>query len=540
MRTPRPQSALRPAPLAAAVALALMPAFAMAADASRPPVATLTGPSVSVEQSGSGPFVVGGSTALPASPKVTGGTPGVFVTDGYLDFGSVQVGQSSRRLTTTLRSNGTSDYMIDSIGDYACGYGGYGGMMCPYGEFQCSTTCVPGKAYPPGTSCSFSATFSPTYTGNQYTYIAICDNAGGQPRYIDLYGLGFVPIVNVRPTTWDFGYVRVGQKSDVRTFVVNNPSNFPADIGAILTVGPYQIVTNDCTTPLSPFARCSVGVQFVPIEGGAAYGRLVVPSNAPIYYGAQIAPADAQKALISYGGYGVGSAVADLNGYGEQVAALDAPAVLDLGTQIIGGLPLTAPVTVTNVGNLPIALTTFTTSGGFGVTNHCPPILALEASCSLDVTFSAESLGDYTGALVIGTDSGTKTIQLSARTQPVPAPEIRVTPATITFGDRILGTTTPTQQVTVSNVGTAAATISKLDLSIDFTIGANTCGATLASSTSCVIDIAFRPVGFGPRSGELAITDSAPGSPHKVNLGGNGCRTPQLASSRSGANPCSP
>jgi hypothetical protein len=129
---------------------------------------------------------------------------------------------------------------------------------------------------------------------------------------------------------------------------------------------------------------------------------------------------------------------------------------------------------------------------------------------------------------------------LTGHTIPVPAPELRISPVTITFGDRVLGTQSAPQRVSVSNVGTAAAAISEITISTDFAIQGNNCGGSLPAASSCAIDLVFRPIGFGQRQGQLTIVDSADGSPHKVNLGGNGCRVPNGMGNRAGTDPCSP
>lgn len=523
MRTHQTVSVPRPSPLSAAIAFALLPGLAAAADLNRQPIVTQAAPSM--EAGASGPFVVQGSSAIAPKAAVAGGVPNVFVTDTFLSLGTVQVGKRSRTVSSRLLSNGSADYVIESIGNDICGYGGSGGAMCSQGfgpDISCSTTCVPGVPYPPSSSCSFSASFSPTFAGFQSTYIPICDNAGGRPRYIDIQGQAFDPIVELGPDVWDFGSVRVGQRSDVRSFGAFNPSTRPADVGLPTVSGPFEIVSHNCTSPMAALSRCDILVQFVPTAGGPASGRLVVAASGPVFYG------------------GPGSAVAELSGIGLEVAALDAPNTVDMGVQVLGRPPVTQSITITNIGDLPLTFTGLSTTAGFGASSACPAILVPGASCNLTLTFSADKSGEYSGALVISTDHGSKTIQLSGRTQAVPAPDIRVTPVTITFGDRVLGSASASQQVIVANVGTAAATISSITISNDYVIQGNTCGPNLSASTSCTLDLVFRPIGFGPRFGELSIVDNADGSPHKVNLGGNGCRVPNAMGNRGGTNPCSP
>ena len=56
----------------------------------------------------------------------------------------------------------------------------------------------------------------------------------------------------------------------------------------------------------------------------------------------------------------------------------------------------------------------------------------------------------------------------------------------------------------------------------DFSITANTCGATLAAGGSCNITVMFNPSAKGALDGELLIEDNGSNSPQVVQLDGNG------------------
>ena len=106
------------------------------------------------------------------------------------------------------------------------------------------------------------------------------------------------------------------------------------------------------------------------------------------------------------------------------------------------------------------------------------------------------------------------------------APSVGLSPSSLAFGDRTVGTTGATQNVTVKNTGSAVLNITGTSVSGtnagDFTIASNTCGSTVASGASCTIGIGFKPTAVGARSGNLTISDNAAGTPHAVALTGNG------------------
>ena len=76
----------------------------------------------------------------------------------------------------------------------------------------------------------------------------------------------------------------------------------------------------------------------------------------------------------------------------------------------------------------------------------------------------------------------------------------------------------PTVVTFTSNAG---LTIKSITTTGDFAQTSN-CGNRLAVGGSCTISVTFTPTQKGNRSGKLTITDSAPDSPHVVNLDGTG------------------
>jgi hypothetical protein len=91
------------------------------------------------------------------------------------------------------------------------------------------------------------------------------------------------------------------------------------------------------------------------------------------------------------------------------------------------------------------------------------------------------------------------------------------------FGSAPVGSSTPTQEVGVSNSGSAPLTVSSLVItganSADFAVKSSTCtsGAVQPGAT-CTITLSATPGAAGNRSATLVITDNAPNSPQNVAL----------------------
>jgi hypothetical protein len=113
-----------------------------------------------------------------------------------------------------------------------------------------------------------------------------------------------------------------------------------------------------------------------------------------------------------------------------------------------------------------------------------------------------------------------------------PAPVVRFSPASLTFNSQTIGTISASQNVTLTNTGNAALTISGISVSgtnsSDFS-QTNTCGTSLAAGTGCTISVSFSPAASGTRSASFSVTDNAAGSPQAVALSGTGAVSAPIA-----------
>ncbi len=455
--------------------------------------------------------------------------PAVNVFPLSVPFGAVPVGQASSPRTITLTSTGGAPWVLNELSSNSCD----SGVMCSGSEYMCSTNCVPGSPYARGTSCTVTAIFAPTFLGTQDTHIQVCDNTG-TTQDIELTGTGVTPPpISITPFQWDFGGVLVGQESAPQTFVVINPGSTPVPIGPVSTLGDFRLMATNCGTSIPGPGECTADVVFHPTQPGLATGFLIVPTTL-ITDGAP-APKVAKVTLPS---------AASLYGTGVQQAQLDVPAVIEFGVQVVGSPAITRTATVRNTGNAFLTLTSITVSGAhFTMSHDCPLNLAPGATCTLTLNFSSNVVGDFAGLVSIASNAGggLRTISLGGLAQLVPKPVITVNPRSMGFGDRVIGTTSPTQRVTINNEGGAPATLGTLTTTIDYLIVNTTCGIALAPQSTCFADVAMRPVGFGSRVGEFSFTSNADGSPHKVTLDGAGCRPFTTSSNRLGTRSnCSP
>jgi hypothetical protein len=108
-----------------------------------------------------------------------------------------------------------------------------------------------------------------------------------------------------------------------------------------------------------------------------------------------------------------------------------------------------------------------------------------------------------------------------ARGQNIPAPLV-VSPASLDFGARALGSESEPLTIAISNPGAVPIPLEDVMLSgMDFSETTD-CGKTLKPGAKCTMQVAFKPVISGPRSGNVDITGMDSGSPHFVALTGTG------------------
>jgi hypothetical protein len=96
--------------------------------------------------------------------------------------------------------------------------------------------------------------------------------------------------------------------------------------------------------------------------------------------------------------------------------------------------------------------------------------------------------------------------------------QVSISPASLKFPSQVVSSTSPSQTVTLSNVGHTTLTVSSVAASGGYSV-ANQCASVQAGS-SCTIDVSFISGLIGTTAGALTIADSDPSSPQMVDLSG--------------------
>ncbi|WP_202871743.1 choice-of-anchor D domain-containing protein [Kribbella pratensis] len=265
-------------------------------------------------------------------------------------------------------------------------------------------------------------------------------------------------------------------------------------------VGGSATITNSTATGTqAPGPIYSCGVGFTLTDGGG---------NSGIF-----APAQCQNITSpTFPPY--------LPDNGSQISI--SPTALSFGSVAIGGSSSPQAVTVTNTGTAAAPVSAVATSGDFSQTNNCGTSIAAGASCTVSVTFRPTAAGSRSGNLTVNASGITNTVPLSG-TGVAPGPILNANPASLSFPDTQVGSSSSAQTVAVTNSGTTSATVSGVTATGDFS-QTNNCSA-LAVGASCTVTVTFRPTASGSRTGGVTVTSNANNSPTSISLTGNGIGT---------------
>ena len=305
------------------------------------------------------------------------------------------------------------------------------------------------------------------------------------------------PTVVLSRAMVDFGTQRVGSTSAAQTITLTNSGTAAlSGIAITLPAGDFT-QSNDCGATLAVGASCTITALFAPTAAGARTGTISIASDA------------------------VGSPhTINLMGTGTQPTAQASPASLTFASQQVGTASAPQTVTLTNAGNVALAISSIAANGDFSRTTTCGATLAPAATCTIDVTFTPTTTGARSGTLTISDDAPTspQTVALDGTGVTL---AVQFSPASLTFSNQPVGTTSAAQTVQMTNTGTGVLAISGIAASGDFA-QTNDCPASLGPSAFCTITVTFTPTANGTRNGAITIGDNVSGSPQTVPLTGTG------------------
>ncbi len=407
---------------------------------------------------------------------------------GGLHFGDRLIGTPVSSATATLTNNLTGPLIISSIAVT-------GGNAA---DFNQTNDCpIAPSTLAAGESCTVTVTFLHENLGDKVAAVTINDDAPGYPQQVlNLTGTIVNPTVALSATSLDFGQHPLSVTSAARTVMLSNSGEGALTILGITASGDFAR-TNNCGSRVDQGAQCTINITFYPTDIGTRFGVLTIANNSAT-----------DPKIVSLTGVGVPPAI-----------TLSAT-TLTFGTQDVGTTSVGQEINLTNNGPGPLTVTSVSATGDFAATNNCVGTVEPSASCTISVTFTPTANGSRNGTLTIQSNAAGNPQAVSLAGKGL-APVADLSPATLEFPNQSLGTTSSAQKVTLTNSGGATMDVHGILATTPFE-ETNNCPAALSAGASCSIDVSFTPTAIGTTFGAIVVTHSAAGSPHTVEVRGNG------------------
>ena len=233
------------------------------------------------------------------------------------------------------------------------------------------------------------------------------------------------------------------------------------------------------------------------------------------------------RVLVSNAGGTATSSAATLT-----VSAVAAPSIqvssssINFGNDPVGTNTSQALI-ITNTGTATLSITQVTASGStaFTVGGYSPPLsVSAGQKTTVMANFLPASVGATSGNIsIVSNASATPTSVALSGSGVAATYTLNVSPTSLSFGNVTTGTSSSSQNVTVTNTGNSKVGISQIAVSgTGYSVTGGSTPVTLSPSQTLTLTTQFHPTVAGSASGSISIVSNATGSPAAVSLSGTG------------------
>ncbi len=431
--------------------------------------------------------------------NVSASYAGMGVNPSSLNFGAVNVGTTSTPGVVTVTNYGRHQMSILQASSNSP-------------EFVLVSSALP-VALASGQSMSFQVVFQPNSASSFSGSLSFVPSRGGAFTVL-VSGTGIAPpssppqtyLLSTSTNSLSFGNVLVGSTGGAQTVALTNSGNSAVSVSQVNVTGAGFSVSG-ISLPLSLAAgqNASLSVGFAPTAAGSVAGSVSVVSNATN-----------SPATITLSGAGVQ----------PQISVLPANTI-NFGSVTVG-VTNTQTMTLSNPGSANLTVSQATLNGAaFAFSGlNLPLTIAPSQSSVFTVKFTPTIAGSAaaTLSLVSNAPSSPTSVSLSG-TGVAPVLALSASPASLSFGNVTLGTSSAAQTVTLTNTGNANVTVSQTNVSgAGFSVTGFTPPLTLAAGQSTTFGVVFDPTTSGGLSGSVAVVSNASNSP-AISLSGTGVQT---------------
>src|SRR5438309_189017 len=318
--------------------------------------------------------------------------------------------------------------------------------------------------------------------------------------------------VTLSPKSQPSGNQCLGTTSAINKITLTNTKILPFNITGIATHLADYVATSTC--PMSPAilaagASCKISVTFTPSVLGLRTDTLSVSDNA-----------SGSPQTVRLSGNGV-------------VAVSLTPTSVSFQKQVVGTTSSAATLTLKNNQTVPLTISAIATDlSDYSSATTCPIIpntLGAGLGCAISVSFKPAALGSRLGTLTVSDNASVSpTVSLSGNG----VAAVVLAPASLSFNNQAVGTTSAAQPLTVKNNQTVGLTITGIVSTLADFVPTSNCPinpSILAANATCTVTVVFTPQAIGARAGKLRVTDSASSSPQTAPLSGTGLAPPLVS-----------
>jgi hypothetical protein len=416
------------------------------------------------------------------------------------DFGGVVRGTSGAPVTFTIHNTGEVPATVPTIevtGTHAVDFA--------VDQNSCTTAIAPDG------TCQVAIRFAPSDVGARQGRLGVL--SGIVTTGADLQGNGLAPgNLEITPSSEAFGSTLVGMQGASRGFVIKNAGGGMSGALAISVsgsaAGDFSVTADGCSgNGLVGGGTCNVTLTFTPGAAGA------------------------RAASLQASGMPGGSVVAALSGTGLRPANLSlSPAGETFGSLVVGQSS-ERTFTVSNTGEATAGTLALDISGGnvgdFMIlpasAGECTTSTALGPGqgCAFRVRFTPTAVGARASSVQTAANpGGMKTATLAGTG--LAQGQLSASASSRDFGGVEVGASSDAFTWTITNVGGVATGLPALGNSnpSDFLV-TNGCGAAIAPGAMCTIQVVFRPLSGGNRTGTIGI-GADPGGMAQLSVSGKG------------------
>ena len=321
--------------------------------------------------------------------------------------------------------------------------------------------------------------------------------------------------------------------------VVSNSAGTVTSSAATLTVNAAAVAPTITTQPANQTVTAGQTATFAVVAAGTAplgyqwqkNGVNITGATSASYTTPATTTADSGstfRVVVSNSAGTVTSSAATLTVNPAPAPAVQflSPTPINFGNDVVG-VKSSLPLIIKNAGTATLTITQVTETGSaaFTVTGLSLP-LSVNAGqqTTITVAFLPTAVGTVSGNLSIVSNAPSSPNSVTLNGTGIAATlTLSISPTSLNFGNVTTGTSSPTQNVTITNTGNSNVAISQISLTgAGYSMTGGSAPVTLSPSQSITLVVQFSPTTVGAPSASITVVSNATGSPATISLSGTG------------------